>query len=113
MHEIEPARLKPGVTAEDLPRTPAPAAGAAERVIRGKALIFWDPNTPGKKRDAIDTDQITPPTDCVSESLDDPRRAVEGGVLPPPDARLPRARAPRARRSSSPATASRSAPRGR
>jgi len=33
-------------------------------------LIFWDPKIPGKKLDAIDTDQITPADDCVSESLD-------------------------------------------
>ena len=43
-------------------------------VIRGRALIFWDPKTPGRKYrrklDAIDTDQITPAADCVSESLD-------------------------------------------
>ncbi len=39
-------------------------------LIRGKALIFWDPKVPGKKLDAIDTDQITPADDCVSESLD-------------------------------------------
>jgi len=39
-------------------------------VIRGKALIFWDPKVPGRKLDAIDTDQITPADDCVSESLD-------------------------------------------
>ena len=42
--------------------------------VRGKALIFWDPKLPGtkygKKLDAIDTDQITPAADCVSESLD-------------------------------------------
>jgi 3-isopropylmalate/(R)-2-methylmalate dehydratase large subunit len=42
--------------------------------IRGKALIFWDPKLPGtkfgRKLDAIDTDQITPAADCVSESLD-------------------------------------------
>ncbi len=40
--------------------------------IRGKALIFWDFKVPGKRRklDAIDTDQITPASDCVSESLD-------------------------------------------
>ena len=40
--------------------------------IRGKALIFWDFKVPGKKKklDAIDTDQITPASDCVSESLD-------------------------------------------
>ena len=42
---------------------------AVSRTIRGKALILWDPNRPGKKRDAIDTDQITPAEDCVSESL--------------------------------------------
>ena len=44
------------------------------RLIRGKALIFWDPKLPGtryrQKLDAIDTDQITPAADCVSESLD-------------------------------------------
>jgi 3-isopropylmalate/(R)-2-methylmalate dehydratase large subunit len=43
-------------------------------VIRGRALIFWDPTQPGgryrRKLDAIDTDQITPAADCVSESLD-------------------------------------------
>jgi hypothetical protein len=37
--------------------------------VRGRALIFWDPKRPGQKRDAIDTDQITPAQDCVSESL--------------------------------------------
>jgi 3-isopropylmalate/(R)-2-methylmalate dehydratase large subunit len=40
------------------------------RLIRGRALIFWDPKRPGKKLDAIDTDQITPADDCVSESLE-------------------------------------------
>src|SRR3979411_1340529 len=40
--------------------------------ITGKALIFWDLKVPGKKKklDAIDTDQITPAADCISESLD-------------------------------------------
>ena len=71
MHRIESARFKPGVTAADLPRpSTGVETGAAERVIRGKALIFWDPSVPGKKRDAIDTDQITPAADCVSESLE-------------------------------------------
>jgi 3-isopropylmalate/(R)-2-methylmalate dehydratase large subunit len=37
--------------------------------VRGRALIFWDPKRPGRKLDAIDTDQITPAGDCVSESL--------------------------------------------
>jgi 3-isopropylmalate/(R)-2-methylmalate dehydratase large subunit len=41
-------------------------------LLHGRALIFWDPNAPPgtKKRDAIDTDQITPAADCVSESLE-------------------------------------------
>ena len=78
MHTLQPARLKPGVTLESLPG-PRPtdiaargAAGpaAATGLVRGKALVFWDPKVPGKKLDAIDTDQITPAADCVSESLD-------------------------------------------
>jgi 3-isopropylmalate/(R)-2-methylmalate dehydratase large subunit len=72
MHRIEPALLTPGATIETLPGPrpeDASPAEAASRLLRGKALIFWDPKTPGKKRDAIDTDQITPTTDCVSESL--------------------------------------------
>ncbi len=66
-----PARLKPGVTIEAIERdAPRPAAAEAQRVITGRALVFWDPRSPGKKRDAIDTDQITPAADCVSESLE-------------------------------------------
>ncbi len=68
MNAIASARLLPGAK--------LPADGAEERTtssgakaIRGKALIFWDPKVPGKKLDAIDTDQITPSNDCVSESL--------------------------------------------
>ncbi len=72
MHTLQPARLKPGA---DLSRLPAPpdeaAPGAADtHLIRGTALIFWDPRVPGRKLDAIDTDQITPAADCVSESLE-------------------------------------------
>jgi 3-isopropylmalate/(R)-2-methylmalate dehydratase large subunit len=81
---ICPARLKPGVTPDALDRlAPRPLSAAdatreapggppavAGRVVRGTALIFWDPDRPGRKRDAIDTDQITPSTDCVSESLE-------------------------------------------
>ena len=69
---IQPARLKPGVSLDTLPG-PRPSdapGGAAARTIRGRALVFWDPKTPGRKLDAIDTDQITPAADCVSESLD-------------------------------------------
>ena len=74
MHCIEPARLKPGVSIDQLPSGDAPPAGTDsgdERVIRGEALILWDPKRPGEKLDAIDTDQITPAADCVSESLEE------------------------------------------
>jgi 3-isopropylmalate/(R)-2-methylmalate dehydratase large subunit len=71
MHRIEPARLKPGVTPENLPESASASGGEPEaRILRGKALIFWNPKVPGEKRDAIDTDQITPAADCVSESLE-------------------------------------------
>jgi 3-isopropylmalate/(R)-2-methylmalate dehydratase large subunit len=73
MHDIQPARLKPGVTRDAV----ASAASAVEKatstaVIRGRALILWDLKVLGRKKklDAIDTDQITPAADCVSESLD-------------------------------------------
>ena len=72
MHRIEPARLKPGVSLDHIRDMSADAAAANDdRVIRGRALIFWDTKsaTP-KKLDAIDTDQITPAADCVSESLE-------------------------------------------
>src|SRR5690349_3920239 len=71
MQVAKPAVMKPGVTLETLPGPgPSDAAGAGgAHLVRGTALVFWDPRTPGKKLDAIDTDQITPATDCVSESL--------------------------------------------
>ncbi len=72
-HRLEPARLKPGIQPKDLPGprpSDTPADDAASRLIRGRALIFWDPARPGRKLDAIDTDQITPAADCVSESLE-------------------------------------------
>ncbi len=72
MQIAKPAVLKPGVTLDTLPgpRPGDEATAASGRLVRGKALIFWDPRTPGKKLDAIDTDQITPAADCVSESLE-------------------------------------------
>jgi 3-isopropylmalate/(R)-2-methylmalate dehydratase large subunit len=71
---LRPATLKPGVQVGDLPG-PRPSDRSAlasddERWVRGRALIFWDPKRPGTKLDAIDTDQITPAADCVSEDLD-------------------------------------------
>ncbi|MDP9323191.1 MAG: hypothetical protein M3P13_06110, partial [Acidobacteriota bacterium] len=76
MHTIEPAHLKPGVTLESIPDLSRDTAGGQHStVIHGKALVFWDPmSLPGtkfaRKLNAIDTDQITPAADCVSESLE-------------------------------------------
>src|SRR5918994_2069183 len=76
MHTILPARLKRGVSIESWPEPDqAVASTASTQLIRGKALVFWDPKAlPGtkfaRKLDAIDTDQITPAADCVSESLE-------------------------------------------
>lgn len=70
---IAGARLLPGVTAADLPAFTAGGSDTdlSARRVRGRALIFWDPKQPGQKLGAIDTDQITPSADCVSESLTD------------------------------------------
>jgi len=67
---IQPARLIAGARIADSPAPERAETGRAAPVVRGKALIFWDPKVPGKKLDAIDTDQITPADDCVSESLE-------------------------------------------
>jgi 3-isopropylmalate/(R)-2-methylmalate dehydratase large subunit len=73
MHQIEAARFKKDVSAGTL-YSFVEGASASPHLIRGKALIFWDAKVPGgryaRKLDAIDTDQITPAADCVSESLD-------------------------------------------
>ena len=71
MQVAQQAVLKPGVTVESLPgpRESDVAMSGAAPLVRGQALIFWDPKNPSKKLDAIDTDQITPAADCVSESL--------------------------------------------
>src|SRR5215218_8921314 len=72
MHTIQPARLTAGTSLDNIPDHSRDAAPAGDdRLIRGRALIFWDPKSPApKKLDAIDTDQITPAADCVSESLE-------------------------------------------
>src|SRR5258705_11973458 len=76
MHTIGPARLKENARLDDSTSAESPAKPRQDtgRRIRGSALIFWDPKLPGtkfgRKLDAIDTDQITPAADCVSESLD-------------------------------------------
>ena len=76
MHRLVPARLKSGADVAVTEPAPDTAGLPASRpLVRGRALIFWDPKSlPGtkfaRKLDAIDTDQITPATDCVSESLE-------------------------------------------
>src|SRR5216683_6767369 len=70
MQAVEGARLIPGARVGDAVAADRSPGSAEDKVVRGKALIFWDPKVGGKKLDAIDTDQITPADDCVSESLD-------------------------------------------
>src|SRR6195256_2345278 len=70
MQTIEGARLIHGAQVNEPGSGERAETAGAGTVVRGKALIFWDPKVPGKKLDAIDTDQITPADDCVSESLD-------------------------------------------
>src|SRR5215208_7299169 len=75
MHVIRSATLRPGATINAVfDGHSAETVGEQKRLILGKALIFWDPTLAGtkygKKRDAIDTDQITPAADCVSETLE-------------------------------------------
>src|SRR3954454_18806928 len=73
MHTIRPVRLRDGASVAALLGSTGQVIGE-KRVVRGTALIFWDQKVPGgryaRKLDAIDTDQITPAADCVSESLE-------------------------------------------
>ena len=72
MHTIQSARPRPGVSLTTLTAPGEDGAQRSTAIVRGRALIFWDLKIPGKRKklDAIDTDQITPAADCVSESLD-------------------------------------------
>ena len=68
---LTPARPLPGVDPEQVAARQHQQQGQAPaHTIRGRALIFWDPRNPGQKLSAVDTDQITPSEDCVSESLE-------------------------------------------
>src|SRR6186997_3115293 len=73
MKIIHRAELRAGADLDQLPQ-PQSTQAAGLQPIRGRALIFWDPKLAGtrygRKLDAIDTDQITPAADCVSESLE-------------------------------------------
>ena len=91
-HRIQPARLKPGVTLADLPGpappTPRPSGGSP-RTIRGRALDLLGPDGP---RQEARRDRHRP--DHAGRRLRlreprHPRRALEGGLLPPPHAGLP------------------------
>jgi 3-isopropylmalate/(R)-2-methylmalate dehydratase large subunit len=85
MQTITAARLKPGATVDDLGRAEriGTETSAAAGVIRGKALIFWDPKLPGtkfgRKLDAIDTDQITPAAGSFRYLMPDFRERVHRG----------------------------------
>src|SRR5688572_26112619 len=75
MHVIRGATLRPGATLDAIDEGHLAKTNLTQkRLIRGNALIFWDPTLAGtkfgRKRDAIDTDQITPAADCVSETLE-------------------------------------------
>src|ERR1700676_1759590 len=73
MPGIHPPRFKPGISPDTVAAPGGDGLGSrSSSTIRGRALILWDLKIPGKKKklDAIDTDQITPAADCVSESLD-------------------------------------------
>src|SRR5207247_10381596 len=85
----QPARLKPGAAPPASPAAAVASPTVDGHLVRGRALIFWDPKIPGKKLDAIDTDQITPADDCVSESLErlDERWKLGAFRYPRPDFR--------------------------
>jgi 3-isopropylmalate/(R)-2-methylmalate dehydratase large subunit len=74
MAPIDAARLKPQPGGDTVGLIQPAGEPRPDRLVRGTALIFWDPALPGtkygRKLDAIDTDQITPAADCVSESLE-------------------------------------------
>src|SRR5438874_11610291 len=70
MRAIEGAHLIPGAHIHEPPAAGRSPGAGAGKVIRGKALIFWDRKGAGRKSDAIDTDELTPADDCVPESLD-------------------------------------------
>ena len=72
MQQIQSAQPRPGVSLSTLAAPGEDGAQRSTAIVRGRALIFWDLKVLGKKKklDAIDTDQITPAADCVSESLD-------------------------------------------
>jgi 3-isopropylmalate/(R)-2-methylmalate dehydratase large subunit len=52
MHSIQPARLKAGVEIDDLNSAVdgATSRDDSNHVIQGRALVFWDPERPGKKQ---------------------------------------------------------------
>ncbi len=49
IHRIQPARFKPGQTPATTadPATVGDSTTGSTSVLRGKALIFWDPERPG------------------------------------------------------------------
>lgn len=71
MHTIERARLWPEKSMDEVAeRAPQSNGRGSSAEVRGRALVFYDPDRPGQKLNAIDTDQITPSAYCVSTSLE-------------------------------------------
>ena len=97
MHRIEPARLKPGATQDTLPG-PRPSDAAVGSTRAGDPRQGAHLLGPEGPRQEARRDRHRPDHAGRRLRLREPRdarRAVEGGLLPPPHARLPRARAPR------------------
>ena len=99
MHTILRARLKPGITIDDLPGTHGPEALAGASVGTRPGADFLGRETcrhevrPQARRHRHRSDHA-----CRRLRVREPRyarRALEGRRIPLPDARLPRARAPR------------------
>ena len=105
MHAIEPARLKPGVTVRTLPADPAidDAAedrGARRRLITGPRARLLGSEEPAGDEVRQEARRHRHRSDHAGHRLrlGEPRharRALEGRLVPLPDAGFPRARAPR------------------
>ena len=118
MHSIQPARLKPGVAAESIrgaaPRARPRATGRTPDDSRQRADLLGSQSSRADEEARRDRHR----SDHAGRRLRlrEPRharRALEGGRVPLPDARLPRARASRRDVRRSPAIASRSDRRAR
>ncbi len=104
MHTIRSAVLKPGVTLDAVPGSAAAAPLTAAHLVRGRALIFWDPEAARHQiRPQARRHRHRPDHAGRRLRLGEPRhagRALEGWLVPLPDARFPRSACIAARPSS-------------